>query len=128
MCGDEVGTVSWLSASLKKIGELRELRAGWDSYNAQPIQERAIQEGSDLLMYLARLDLPEPRIVPTSAGGIQLEFQKDERELELEILPDGSIEFLTVEMQEGTVLAITSSRMFELANWLCTGLDGRHYR
>jgi len=38
--------------------------------------------------------LPEPKVVPTSSGGIQLEWYLGKRELEIEFTPTGQIEYL----------------------------------
>jgi len=39
-------------------------------------------------------DLPIPFVAPVSGGGIQLDWSVAGRELELHIMPDGSIQFL----------------------------------
>jgi hypothetical protein len=62
--------------------------------------ERAIQ----LLTFLEWDDLPVPQIGPVPGGGIQIEWHVAERELAIEVLPNGSVEFLPVEgeaMNEG---------------------------
>ena len=42
-------------------------------------------------------DLPLPQVVPVPGGGVQLEWRHGRREVEIEILPDGTMEFLRVE-------------------------------
>jgi len=41
-----------------------------------------------------------PRVVPVSGGGLQLEWESGTRGLELEILDDGSVEYLRTERRE----------------------------
>ena len=111
----------WLSATQRKIAELAQLPENWDSYGSRPIRPAAIEQAADILAYLSKLNLPRPQIFPVPGGGIQLEFQQERRELEIEILPDGSIEFLVVEggeMREGSIPSGSSGEVYRLAYWL----------
>lgn len=63
--------------------------------------------------------IPSMRIDPVSGGGVQLEWGIGARSLEIEILPDGSVEYLVVEgkdMLEGAVNDQTMLRL--LLRWL----------
>jgi hypothetical protein len=97
----------WLRSSLRKVTELALLPSGWDGYGSRPIQQPAVERVSEVLTYLSYLDLPNPQLFPVPGGGIQIEMRQDDRELEIEILPDGSIEYLLVlsngEMSEGAI-------------------------
>ncbi len=97
----------WLRLSLRKVTELAQLPSGWDGYGSHPIQQPAVERVSDVLTILSYLDLPNPQLFPVPGGGIQIELRQDELELEIEILPDGSIEYLLVlsnnEMSEGAI-------------------------
>ena len=101
------GVDLWLRSAQKKLTALTRLRADWDGYGSPPVQTGAIARAADLLAVLAKLDLPNPELFPVPGGGLQLEFRQDNRELEIEILPDSSIEYLLVEngtdMREGEV-------------------------
>lgn len=112
----------WLRNAQRKIAELKQLPENWDSYGSRPIQQAAIEKAADLLSFLSRLDLPRPQIFPVPGGGVQFEFEQDRRELELEILPDGSIGFLLVaetgEMREGTIPFGLRGDIYRLAYWL----------
>jgi hypothetical protein len=108
----------WLRNAQRKITELKQLPENWDSYGSRPIQQAAIEKAADLLAILSKLGLPPAQIFPVPGGGIQFEFQQDRRELELEILPDGSIEFLIVtngdEMREGTIPSVSMAEIYLL--------------
>ena len=89
-----------------KLQQLKSLPPNWDSYGSCPIQPEVIEMASSLLTGLAKLDMPEPHIVPVPGGGIQFEWENSERGLEIEILPDKSIEYLLLEkegMDEGRI-------------------------
>lgn len=108
----------WLRNAQRKITELKQLPENWDSYGSRPIQSAAIEKAADLLAILSKLNLPQPQVFPVPGGGIQFEFQQDRRELELEILPDGSIEFLIVtngdEMREGAIPSVSMAEIYLL--------------
>ena len=62
-----------------KFVRLHELKAGWDSYGAPAIAPEAVAaaQGFD--------------VVPTSAGGVQLEWHRHGCDLEIEWGPDGTV-------------------------------------
>lgn len=111
----------WLRSAQRKISELAQLPENWDSYGSRPIQQPAIEQSADVLARISNLDLPNPQIFPVPGGGIQLEFQQESRELEIEILPDGSIQFLIVQdgrMREGAIPYGSLGEIYRLAYWL----------
>jgi hypothetical protein len=65
--------------------------------------------------------LPEPAVVATPDRGIEFEWRRADRMLAIEVLYDGSIEFLTVEnaepVEEGVLSAI-DGRLVTLSRWL----------
>lgn len=113
---------SWLHLAESKISELSKLPENWDSYGSRAIQQAAIEQASALLVKLANQNLPQPDIFPVPGGGIQLEFQQESRELEIEILPDGLTEYLTVnedgEMLEDSIPSGSQDDLYRLALWL----------
>ncbi len=118
---------SWLRASQRKISELAQLTENWDSYGSPPIQPAAIEQASEALSCLSFINLPPPQIFPVPGGGLQLEFEWDERELEIEFLPDGSIGYLMVaengEMREGSIPTGSKGDLYRLAYWFQGKLD-----
>lgn len=112
----------WLRAALHKISELARLAENWDSYNSRPIQSAAIEQASKAIESLSDVNLPAPQIFPVPGGGLQLEFEQDGRELEIEFLPDGSTAYLMVanngEMREGSIPSGPKGDLYRLAFWL----------
>jgi hypothetical protein len=84
-------------ATLNKVRELALLSENWDSYGSRPIQPMAIEKTVEILFSLSNSNLPQPLIFPVPGGGLQLEWQNEECELEVEVLPDGSVEYLMVD-------------------------------
>jgi hypothetical protein len=91
-----------------RIQQLERLPDAWDSYSARPIDPRAIAAAKSLLIRipsnLARELISDVFIAPCSDGGIQLEWQRNSKELIIRITPDGQREFF---------LFVTSSGMEE---------------
>lgn len=81
----------WTDAVGRALRRLQELPPGWDSYGGHRIQERAVYSAVNILSAIAAdPHLPQPSIVPTSVGGIQIEWHRLGVDLELEISPSGS--------------------------------------
>ena len=87
---------SWQLNTIRAIAKLANLPDDWDGYGSSKIQPNALTTAFHLVLAIQVEEPPTPHISPVPGGGIQLEWQASTRELELEILPDGSIEFLTV--------------------------------
>jgi hypothetical protein len=84
----------WLRTSLPRLLRLCALEFNWDSYGSPP-PSLALVKGIVRLLQLAEKEtLPEPEVVPASAGGIQLEWYLGKRELEIEFTATGQIEYL----------------------------------
>src|SRR5581483_7638676 len=86
-----------LRRMVDELDELTSLPENWDGYGSLPIQARAKETALKLIELLDQLDMPIPHFAPVSGGGLQMEWQKGKRELELEILPQGEVLFLTAD-------------------------------
>lgn len=118
----------WQVDAVKKILSFQPLTLtpNWDSYGSEPMNQRAIDVALNLVHDVGFRNIPAPRVIPVSGGGIQLEWVKENRELEVEIHPDGTIAYLVVHNGEPTsedeiepreVLLQTE----RLLSWLSTG-------
>ncbi len=108
----------WLKDSQNELHKLRELPEDWDSYGSPRIKDKAVKTTADLLTDTAKNGMSKPYIFPVSGGGLQLEWQQSNKELEIEILPNGKIEYLKVsergEMEEGEILELD---IWRLVKW-----------
>ena len=91
----------WTRAAQWQVEKLSMLSENWNSYGSPSISLQARRETLLLLPILGKLQMPEPKIFPVSGGGVQLEWKNKSCELELEVLPNGSIEFLAVDSVDG---------------------------
>jgi hypothetical protein len=81
----------WVDPTLKALGEILALGGNWDSYGANPVDPHTAAAVVGLCLETMRSDSPAPSVVPTSRGGIQLEWHTRGVDLEVEIASPGSI-------------------------------------
>ncbi len=86
----------------RRLNEFARLPSGWDTYDATPIAATAIHEARQLLAAVARrcanqTDRATPFfLAPLSYGGIQIEWRRPNKEIEVEIGPDGRFGYLRI--------------------------------
>lgn len=61
---------------------------GWDSYGGRPLDPQIAITAERFLLALLRGGVPSPHVVPTSLGGLALEWHDRDREFAIEIRPD----------------------------------------
>lgn len=88
--------VSWFKSVRTRLQNLASLPENWNGYGSPQIAGEAISESLRIINELAKLGMPEPEIFPISGGGVQMEWQNQGAELEIEIMPDRSISYLLV--------------------------------
>lgn len=76
---------AWLMPTLHAMGEILSLPPNWDSYGANPVNAFSLVSALDLLVATMRPETPTPTVVPTSRGGLQLEWHTRGIDLEVEI-------------------------------------------
>jgi hypothetical protein len=85
---EEIGA-DWRGKAVAILHSLRVLKKNWNSYGARPIDPAILSAAEDFLNRLSSLDLLSPSIVPTTQGGVQLEWHDRGVDLEIELLsPD----------------------------------------
>ena len=80
--------------ALKSLLELGKLAENWDSYGSPPPTEYAMAAGCKFIVNYLRDEDPMPWVSPVSGGGIQLSWKQQTHEVNLDILPDGRMEYL----------------------------------
>jgi hypothetical protein len=119
---------SWHCSAVDAVFRLGGLTANWDGYGSPPIKQAALRKALALLDGIQNYDLPTPEICPVTGGGIGIAWHQQTHELEVEILPDGSAEFVIVEREnkeekttEGTLPPDPISTMQRLATQFING-------
>jgi hypothetical protein len=77
----------WWPAAVARFRELLTLDEGWDTYGSPPIDRNMVDQAVVCAWALGRNITAAPWIVPTSVGGVQLEWHGDERTIEITFNP-----------------------------------------
>ena len=76
----------WEVEVVRRVVNLLDMPEGWDSYGATKIKKDAGMFALEILNKVMRPRTPIPQIVPTAAGGIQIEWHEKGIDLEIDIL------------------------------------------
>jgi hypothetical protein len=82
---------AWARELIHRICALGQLSENWDSYGARRIDPRCAMVAINLILSATGPATPTPAIVPTSRGGIQLEWHRNGVDLEIEILSESRL-------------------------------------
>lgn len=109
-------------ALLKSVEKIETLKDDWDSYGSPSFSSEVCSSAKLVIEFLPiSAFLCNPAIVPCGGGrGINIEFQKNSKELEIEVLKS-ELEYLKVykdgSMEEGYSL-IDKIKIEQLIQWL----------
>jgi len=78
----------------ERLRSLTRLGQNWDGYNSKPISQQALRAADDVLQKGSQYKIGNPRVAPVTGGGVELEWTMGKVDLEVEVLPDGSLEFV----------------------------------
>jgi len=115
--------ILWVKDIEEKLNILQALEPNWDSYNSPSITQPAISNAKKLINLAKFFESIKPNIFPVPGGGIQVEWKNDERELEIEILPNGTMMFLCEDnfenkSKEGCLLIENTEELIQLIAWI----------
>jgi len=116
------GLLPWKLQTIYKILGLSNLEENWDSYGGKPTDQIIINKTVELIQSLSFPydEMPLPAVIPTSEGGLQLEWSEGGKELEIEIRSSGDIEWFMCQngepIEEGFVKEI--AQLNSLVSWV----------
>jgi len=107
---------------VEQLNDLRRLRFGWDGYRGAPISKEIITAAIAMINALDDHIAPRPRVVPTTSGGLQLEWNRPDRALELEFEKRDMVHYLRWEPaalieDEDFTPPTDMERIHELIKW-----------
>lgn len=92
----------WREAAVLGLARVLGLPEGWDSCGAPRIQQKAVNSAFTLLDSAASDAVPPPAVVPTSDGGVQLEWHAWGTDVELVVPPHEAPELFFRDHHSGT--------------------------
>ena len=78
--------VKWQIEVQKAVVDLVNMPEGWDSYDAPAVKRDAGLFAIEILHNLMRARSPIPYVVPSSVGGVQLEWHEKDIDLEIHVV------------------------------------------
>ena len=90
----------WFHPTVGRLEGFLSLKEDWNGYGEQPIHESAVKRAVAVLDDVCPMG-PEPWVVPTSDGGVQIEWAAGGFEIEVEVPPTGPAQILIVEPSGG---------------------------
>jgi hypothetical protein len=119
---------AWVPAARHSVAALCALRPNWDGQGSPAPHKVVLDLLNRLIKELECYDLTTAHIGPVSGGGVGIEWRCGKRDLNLEILPDGSLEFLKAEktasgfdpaaMVDGEIPSDGLNELRPLVRWL----------
>ena len=82
-----------LRAGVEGVLDILKLREGWNSYSAKPLEPRNAGAAIGLLFDFLEAETPAPIVVPTVQGGLQLEWHRQDVDIEVYVDSPESISF-----------------------------------
>lgn len=102
-----------------RLRQLADLPVGWDGEGGPALKATAKAAAINLVNRGFFDRVPRPHMGPVMGGGLQFEWQIGSRGLEIEVLPNGSIEFLAVQGDaQGQGQIMDDSMLDTLSAWL----------
>jgi hypothetical protein len=92
---------SWLNDVGERVAELSTLPPGWDGHRGRPIDHAALRSATGFLTRMAPWVRVPPSIVPTSRGGVVLEWHRGGVDLEI-LFPEKGEPEISFEAADGT--------------------------
>ncbi len=77
---------TWPASVQAKLTALLEFEGGWDSYKAPALKHDAAMFALVVLQNVMAPGTPEPSVVPSADGGVQLEWHTKGVDLEIHVL------------------------------------------
>lgn len=119
---------SWEIEPIRAALKLQSLPQGWDRAGSPPPGDAPVDRAIEVISSVAKLgfdDITAPHVFPVPGGGIQLEWLQGDRRLEVEVLPDGSTQFVTLKdgdpLKEGEYPLWPPTEAKSLFSWLVSG-------
>jgi hypothetical protein len=78
-------TAPWENPTAEALDSLLTLPPNWDSYGARPVDHGCAAYALEVLRSIMGDNTPPPQVVPTSVGGVQLEWHERGIDVEIEV-------------------------------------------
>lgn len=89
----EITSAKWIKQTVLELAQLLWLPKDWNSDNPEKISPGAIEKILAILLSILDPDSSPPKVVPTSRGGVQVEWHQNGIDLEIEAFNSNKLEY-----------------------------------
>lgn len=104
---------SWMPTTVDALGRLLSMPHGWDSYGAPQVDPACVASAIEIALTVMHARTPSPAVVPTTSGGVQLEWHTRGIDLEIEIRSPSRISASFEDQRKNT--AWDAERLFDFS-------------
>jgi len=88
-----IGSAKWFRQTVSELAKLSMLPRDWNSDNPARVNPKAIENILTLLLEILDSDSAPPVVVPTTRGGVQIEWHQNGIDLEIEAFNSSELEY-----------------------------------
>ena len=81
----------WNAELSERFDQICSLRPGWDGYTGIPVSFGCAHFAAAILKHLFTTGLPAPSLVPGSDGSVQIEWHRNQYDIELDVLEPNKV-------------------------------------
>jgi len=90
---NDLSSIKWLNPTIIKMIQLLWLPTDWNSDSPKRIESRAIEKMLETLLVILDPNSTPPAVIPTTRGGVKVEWHQNGIDLEIEALNSGRVEY-----------------------------------
>ena len=112
-------TSDWFVELQDRFDELTALEKGWDGYTGLPVSFNCALFAANLIERLFVANVPKPSLVPGSDGTIQIEWHRNQFDIEIHVLGPNELIASRYDHRTGHSLELELENDFsELGEWI----------
>lgn len=109
--------------ALAALDRVADLPKGWDTYGSPPVPDAAVHQARALLILVRMARCPDPTVSPVpGGGGVQLEWNRGDRGVEVYIDATGGVSYLRTDSDEVVEAGLSPTRVWihvqKLVRWV----------
>lgn len=109
----------WMIDLQERFDELTSLPMGWDGYSGRPVSFSCASFAANLIERLYLDGVPAPQLVPGGDGTVQLEWHRNQFDVEIDVLAPCEITAIRRNLRTGAVEELELQTDFtDLTTWI----------
>lgn len=115
----------WVAELRDRLDELTSLPVGWDGYLGRPVSFQCAHFVANMLERLCVPDVPAPSLVPGSDGSLQVEWHRNNFDVELDVIGAQDVVATRIDRRTNVEEVVEIGNDFsEIVAWISDLSDG----